>query len=862
MSIPRLIHQIWRDEAVPERYRAFRDGWARLHPDWAPRLWTDDAVAELLERHYPELMPLYRGYPAAIQRADLGRYAILHHLGGVYADLDCECLKPIEPLLEGADLVLGAEPEAHFAAEPRAATAGFDHLLCASFIASAPGHAFWPDIFGHAVQSADAADRSEATGSLLLTRTWSQHRGRTAIRILPANQVYPVARADCWSGRVHDLEFWETATRSAHVLHHWDGLWFRPEVWGAGLPADIPVGVNRADAPRAGFDHAAGRPLISCLMAGSGALGDARLAIEAYLRQTYLPRELIMVARAPDLKLLAYLRALDRQDIRLQQAEPETELADLRNLGLGLASGAVVCRWAQTDLHDPRRLEVQYEALKAAGAYACLARRWVAWRPEDRRLGVVDGPPLATSLMALKSAMPNEPPGGGADNDPVVDAFLGQVRVALVDLSRLIAWTNGAQAPAAKDFAADRYDAVIDELAKRLPMWARSRPPVGDPPGLDIHVRLFGHFSSTTGIGASSRGTAESVAEAGLSFDVVHLPWLEEHPQPVPVPPPADPAAAGRWKWPVNIVHMNPGDVAALGAQAIAALELSDDARAFTVGIWAWETPNGVPASWLPLYSAYDEIWAPSTHTAAAVSRTAPVPVVVMPHVIAPPPPRLGRAALGWPEAAFIFLFVFDALSHIQRKNPAAVIAAYRAAFPEPSAAVMLILKARSLAAAELADLVALAGGRPDIAIVTEAWPGERLFAALDACDAYVSLHRAEGFGRTMAEAMAYGKPVIATAWSGNMDFMSDETAYLVPYRLTQLAVADRDFAAGSIWAEPNIGEAAAKMAYLVSHRAEAAHVGQRAAQWIRINLSATAVGQLMRQRLVSRRYSRPAVSR
>jgi hypothetical protein len=628
----------------------------------------------------------------------------------------------------------------------------------------------------------------------------------------------------------------------------------------ASLPAEIAVAINRPDAPRAGFDHGGEKPLISCLMTGSGALAEARLAIEAWLRQTYPRRELVIVAPTPDAALMDYLRALDREDIRLVRVEPGLDLAGRRNLGRDLAQGALICRWDEADLHDPQRLEVQYEALKAAGAYACLARRWIDWRPEERRLGFVDDVPLASSLMALKSSMPPEPVGGGED-DPLVRAFLDQVRVALVELSRLIVRTGGDPVQPASAFADERHDAVVDELAQRLPMRARAQPPVGEPPGLGVQVRLFGHFSSTTGIGSSSRGTAEALAAAGVDFDVVHLPWPDPHPQPVPVPPPADPAAAGRWMWPVNIVHMNPGDVAILGEPAIAELGLANDTRAFTIGLWAWETQNGVPSSWLPLYPAYDEIWTPSAHAAAAIARTAPVPVVVVPHVIAPPAPSLGRAALGLPTDAFVFLFVFDAYSNVRRKNPAAVIAAYRMAFPRPSGGMMLVLKGKMLSPAELADLTVQAAGRPDIVIVAERWSGERLLALMAACDAYVSLHRAEGFGRTMAEAMAYGKPVIATAWSGNMDFMTDQTAYLVPYRLTALEVGDQDFEAGSIWAEPDVAAAAALMDHVASRRAEAAHVGQRAAEWVNVNLSAAAIGRRMRERLASRRYDRPGAA-
>jgi glycosyltransferase involved in cell wall biosynthesis len=850
MAIPRIIHQLWKDKAVPGRYKPFRETWARLHPGWEMQLWTDGDLVALIERDYPGLLEIYHGYRHRICGADLGRYLVLHRFGGVYADLDCECLKPVGPLIEGAGFVIGLEPDAHIA-DPR--VAGFSRLLCPSFIAAEPGHDFWNPVFERIVDARHSDDPLEATGPFLLTRAYDSHPRRASIRLATAEQLYPIAKADCWNGRVHDLEFWEAATHQAYVLHYWDGGWFRPEVWAGGLPGEIPAAINEPSAPRAGFDHGQAKPKISGLMISRGTLEPALLGIEAFLGQTYPDKELLIIARTPEAGLADHVRALDRADVRLVRAEPTASQGELRNLGLSLAKGALICRWEEDDLHDPRRLDIQYEVLKQTDAHACLMRRWVAWRPAASRLGVVDARPLAASLLCLKSAMPSYPIAFDDGSDPAVETLLAQARVTLFDLARLsvhLGAATDADEMLATAFEGERCDAVLTELAKRLPIEARSRLRGVRPPGSDVDVRLFGHFSSTTGIGASSRGAAAALAAAGVRFTVVDVPWPEEHPEPIPIPPPRDARVTDDAIWPVNLIHMNPGDMAFAMRQSPASFSLRDWERAFTVGLWAWETANGAPPSWRTFHPTYDEVWTPSAHAAAAIARSAPVPVVVIPHAIAPPAPTLDRAALGLPADAFVFLFAFDPLSNVQRKNPAGLIAAYLIAFPTPSPAVMLVVKTRALSAADAQRLFALKGERTDIRIIVEPWSSDRLFSLMAACDCYVSLHRAEGFGLTMAEAMYYGKPVIATAYSGNMDFMSPETAYLVPYQLTTLEAADGDYPAGSVWADPDVEAAAALMAHVAANRAEAAVVGERASRWVRAHLSAEAIGQQMKDRL------------
>ena len=96
--IPRIIHQMWRDEEVPARFRAWQTGWQSRHPDWDYRFWTDATLEDFVAERFPALLRIYHRYPEGIMRADFARYLLLEHFGGVYADLDAECLASFEPL--------------------------------------------------------------------------------------------------------------------------------------------------------------------------------------------------------------------------------------------------------------------------------------------------------------------------------------------------------------------------------------------------------------------------------------------------------------------------------------------------------------------------------------------------------------------------------------------------------------------------------------------------------------------------------------------------------------------------------------------------------------------------------------------
>ena len=225
-----------------------------------------------------------------------------------------------------------------------------------------------------------------------------------------------------------------------------------------------------------------------------------------------------------------------------------------------------------------------------------------------------------------------------------------------------------------------------------------------------------------------------------------------------------------------------------------------------------WELAR-VPPRYAPLLHRFQEIWAPSEFARAAFAASIDVPVWHMPLPIAlAPAPRASRASLGLPEGATLFLFAFDPHSFVARKNPAGVIAAFKRAFPAQGRCRS---RHQDLAAAgphaqALSKLKASIAGDPRIHLLERTMSRLEMNGLLQACDAYVSLHRAEGFGLGLAEAMALAKPVVGTAYSGTADFLNRDTGYPVPFTLVPVKPGEYPDHEGQVWAEPDVDAAAA----------------------------------------------------
>jgi glycosyltransferase involved in cell wall biosynthesis len=248
-----------------------------------------------------------------------------------------------------------------------------------------------------------------------------------------------------------------------------------------------------------------------------------------------------------------------------------------------------------------------------------------------------------------------------------------------------------------------------------------------------------------------------------------------------------------------------------------------------SIGFWFWETSQLRLDPGTPL-ACLDEVWVASSYTRDAVAPEIDIPVFVAPLPMeAPSAVRRTRAELGLPDG-FLFLFVFNFVSSV-RKNPLAVVDAFTRAFA-PGEGPVLVLKSvngRDRKPRLLAELEDAVRGRPDVLVVDRYVSEEETGAFIANCDCYVSLHRSEGLGLTIVEAIARGKPVIATGYSGNLDFMNERSSYLVPHELVSVPRTWWAYAPGATWAEPDVDVAARLMRRVYEHPDESKILGQRA---------------------------------
>lgn len=360
-------------------------------------------------------------------------------------------------------------------------------------------------------------------------------------------------------------------------------------------------------------------------------------------------------------------------------------------------------------------------------------------------------------------------------------------------------------------------------------------------------VRVTGYLQHSLGLGAAARGYTEALAAAGVpvstnSVPLHHLDLPAELSSGYGLHSFEDRLHEGRHGFELVAVNADelPDLVARLGP---------DYFEGPRIGIWGWET-NAIPARWAGAFSLVDEIWVYSRFMADNIGAAAPVPVLAMPPPVRIPQGEVEPLRLGVPEG-FTFLFVFDYLSTIQRKNPVGLIEAFKRAFVHREGPRLLIKTIngplRPLAEEEL---LWAADGREDVHLIDRSLSGQELQRLMSGCDCYVSLHRSEGFGLTMAEAMATGKPVIATGYSGNVDFMDRDNSFLVRWTPARVGPECEIYPPEGEWAEPDLDHAAELMRAVHEDPAAAAAVGGRAREDIATRLSPEVTGKAMRERL------------
>ena len=358
------------------------------------------------------------------------------------------------------------------------------------------------------------------------------------------------------------------------------------------------------------------------------------------------------------------------------------------------------------------------------------------------------------------------------------------------------------------------FDHLIRDLVRHL----RQTPSAGSAP-----ISLIGGFELNIGIARAAQILRSGMEAAGLP---VHPMDCSAVLRPLPSPPLRPPAPAhGTMVFCVNPPQMAPL-LSHFGPRICRGKRL--------VGYWWWELDR-LPRAWASWARLMDEIWVSSRFIHDTLARDLPeVPIRYIPLPVPEPAPSPAtRADFGLPADRFTALAAFDLSSHWERKNPVGAITAFRRAFPDPQAA-QLVLKVGGgdQRADQLERLRRLIAGMPNVTIIDhDLTPGD-LAALMRCCDVLISLHRSEGLGLFIAEAMWLGTPVIATAWSGVLDMLDADNAMLVRFR--KVPVGPKDYPSvppGAAWAEPDLDHAAECLKRLAADAALQARLRTKARQ-------------------------------
>ena len=273
----------------------------------------------------------------------------------------------------------------------------------------------------------------------------------------------------------------------------------------------------------------------------------------------------------------------------------------------------------------------------------------------------------------------------------------------------------------------------------------------------------------------------------------------------------------------------------------------------YVIGQWFWELETA-PAWYEPAWPIVNELWAPTRFIEEMLKKHAPSNVIIR-HVPLPiVPPRIDDSLTRprWNlDGRYMFLFVFDLMSIMKRKNPLGLISAYSKAFSETDGAQLVIKTMNGdKRSDDLALLLNAATLRSDITIINEVFTSTETSTLISLADCYVSLHRSEGLGLTLSEAMSLGKPVIATNYSGNTDFMADSNSFLIPWSRVSVGEGAGGYDPTATWAEPNEDAAVEAMRFVFKNQQEARIRGARAREDVLGGHSQVTAGAIMKSRL------------
>ena len=336
------------------------------------------------------------------------------------------------------------------------------------------------------------------------------------------------------------------------------------------------------------------------------------------------------------------------------------------------------------------------------------------------------------------------------------------------------------------------------------------------PTTVDLGVRkkginLVGSINGEFGLGQSCRLIANILKNSEINYSIYEYNYSKA------VRERDEYAAEIKQDMPygINLIHINPLEL----KKAFLEMPGTLFEGRYNVAYWLWELEE-FPDEMTEYIPLLDEIWTPAEFISKAIRKRTDKPVITVPYsVIAPINIDKGRTYFKLPEKQFLYLIMYDTNSIIERKNPEAAIEAFKKAFSPREEGIGFVVKVNNASKEHIEGLQKKLKGYLNVYFILENLEKEQVNSLISLTDVVVSLHRAEGFGLIMAEAMLLGTPVIATNWSANTEFMNEEVSCLVDYKLIQITEDIGPYKKGQHWAEADVDMASMYMKKLYTNK-------------------------------------------
>lgn len=359
-------------------------------------------------------------------------------------------------------------------------------------------------------------------------------------------------------------------------------------------------------------------------------------------------------------------------------------------------------------------------------------------------------------------------------------------------------------------------------------------------------INLIGNIRAETGLGQSCRLVADELEASGIPYSIYQYDQLGVMAEGRY--PKYESKISSELPYNINLIHINPHE---LGLAFQQTHDKIWNGR-YNIGFWLWELEE-FPDEWVPCFHCMDEIWTPSKFITDCIQKKTDLKVVTIPYHVSLETPEKSkydyRSEFHLPADKFLFLMMYDRTSMTERKNPKAVIEAFKMAFSKDEEAG-LVIKVNNSSEKEINLIRSMLPEHKNVYFITEIMERKQVNELIYCVDAVVSLHRAEGFGLVLVEAMLLGTPTIATNWSSNTEFMTKETACMVDSELVTLEQNIGSFKKGNHWAEPDVKQGAGYMRKLYENPEFYREISTKAKDYIDEKLSMLNAVDIIKNRI------------